>query len=62
LARVAARLLSPQAGLNQREIGRALGVRTGTAVSQHLKRLEEALLNDQELNRRVHALEQQLRT
>jgi DNA-binding transcriptional LysR family regulator len=37
-------------------------MRTGTAVSQHLKRLEEALLNDQELNRRVHAIDQQLRT
>jgi hypothetical protein len=30
-------------------------------VSQHLKGLEEALLKDQELNRRAQALEQQLR-
>jgi hypothetical protein len=37
-------------------------MRTGAAESQHLKRLEEALLNDQELNRRVQALDQQLRT
>jgi hypothetical protein len=36
-------------------------MRTGTAVSQHLKRLEGALLNDQELNRRVQAIDQQLR-
>jgi hypothetical protein len=58
---VAARLLWRHAGLNQREIGRALGMGTGAAVSQHLKGLEEALLKDQELSRRAQALEQQLR-
>lgn len=58
---MAAFLLARHAGLSQREIGRLLSVGTGAAVSQQLRRLEEAAQRDRLLLDQVSSIERQLR-
>jgi len=53
---VAARLLGRYSGLNQRDVGVWLGMGTGAAVSEQLKRLREREVQEPELARQIAGL------
>lgn len=57
---VAARMLWKYAGLNQRQIGQALGIGTGAAVCQQLRTLEVALETNPALRSSTDRVEQEL--
>ncbi len=56
----AAKMLWVYAALNQREIGRVLGMGTGAAVCQQLRSLAAAVEKDDKLARRVESLDEHL--
>ena len=57
---VASRMLCRYGGLTQRAAAVLLGAKTGVAVSCQLRKLNQMMQSDEELNRAVHDLEQSL--
>ena len=59
---VASRMLCRHGGLTQREAARALGLKTGGAVSSQLRHLDDMLRSDHQLRRQVERLHRKLRS
>ncbi len=57
---IAARMLLKHAWMNQREIARALCLRTGSAVSYQLLKLERELVSDRKLKSTLARVEEAL--
>ena len=57
---VAALMLVKQAGLTQREVAGRLGLRTGSAVSYQVRRLEREMERDDALHGRVSRISKKL--
>ncbi len=60
LRAVASRMLCRHGGLTQRDAARALGLRTGVAVSCQLRNLDQMIRSDRQLRRLVERLEKTL--
>lgn len=57
-----ARMLCKHAGLSQREVADRMGVKSGAAVSQQLRRLEESVKRDKAVRKQIDELDKILKT